>query len=87
MTPAGIGALSGALFGFCGLTADKVLPIFSVPLETLLFPGHFLLAHANGFSPFGHMMIDTLAYLGSVLLYGAVGFAIGGLFTSRRNVA
>lgn len=87
MTRALTGGLLGAFLGFCGFAADKVLPVFSVPLATVLFPGHFLIAHANGFGPFGHMMVDSVAYLGSVLLYGAVGFGVGSIFDSKGNAA
>ncbi len=87
MTPAASGGLLGAAFAFCGFIAIKVLPIYSGVLRAILFPGHMLIANANGFGTFGHMAIDTLAYLGSVLLYGVIGFGIGSIFTSRRNVA
>ena len=87
MTPAAIGGLLGATFAFCGFVAVKVLLIYSGVLRAILFPGNMLIASTNGHGTFGHMMIDTVAYLGSVLLYGVVGFGIGSIFTSRRNVA
>ena len=86
MTPAAVGGLLGAAFAFCGFVAINVLPIYSGVLRAILFPARVLISSANGHGTFGHMMIDTFAYLGSVLLYGAIGFGIGSIFTSRRNV-
>ena len=83
MTPATMCGLLGAFLGFLAFLAPKILHVNSSLLVAILFPTKFL-ATSSGLGPFGHMIFDTGAYLGNVLLYAAVGYGIGWLFTSKR---
>lgn len=84
MKPSVLGALLGALAGFCSVLALNVFTISSRLLSAILFPGRIFIKASNGMGPFGHMVFDTFAYLSNIVLYAAVGFAIGWLFTRKE---
>ena len=86
MKPAVLGGLLGALAGFFAVLAVNMFTFFSPTVSALLFPGRIFIKYSNGMGMFGHMVFDTFAYFGNLLLYAAVGYGIGSLFSNRTSV-
>lgn len=85
MSPAIRGGLIGAFAGFVALLAVGVFQLQSRPLVEALWPTRFLITASNGFGPTGEMIFRTLAFLTNVLLFAAVGYAIGWMVSPRRT--
>lgn len=87
MRPSVLGALLGAAAGFCTVVLLNIVVVSSPPVCALLFPGGAFLRYATnkGTGDFGQMIFDSLAYFSNIVLYAAVGFALGKLFDSRRS--
>lgn len=85
MKPAQVGAMVGALLGLFAILLYKVTVVSSVLVAALLWPARIFMTAFSGFGTFGHMMLDTLAIFGNLLVYAAVGYGIGWLIPTRSK--
>lgn len=83
MKPAAVGAMAGGFLGLATILVYKLVVVISPVLIAILWPAHFFITAFNGFGPFGHMMLDSMAIIGNVLIYAAVGYGIGWLIPQR----
>lgn len=88
MKPSVIGALTGAAIGFVLVMVLKLAVVQSVLLNDLFFPGRAIIVYANrgGMGDFGLMIFDFFAYFSNIILYAAIGFAVGRLL-DRKGTA
>ncbi len=85
MKPAQVGALIGGFVGLLTIVLYKIMVVSSTVVTAVLWPARLFTTAFNGFSPFGHMMLDTLAFFFNMLIYAAVGYGIGWCIPSKNK--
>ncbi len=85
MKPAQVGAMIGGFVGLMTILLYKVTVVSSPVITAILWPARFFMTAFNSVGPFGHMMLDTLAFFVNILIYAAVGYGIGWFIPSRSE--